>query len=96
MNQLHELPPPRQSVPELRRTTVCFRADSIEAKVDYTTWLNAWKSKMTFISRDRGCGCCIHMFDLEGASEALEALPETLLSLLKWKDEAHTRAPLLR
>jgi hypothetical protein len=70
--------------PELRRATVCFRTESIEEKVEFTTWLTAWKKTLTFISSDHGCGCCIHLFDLEGPADAIDAIPTCLLAATQW------------
>ena len=85
-HRLGEFTAQTHDVRKPRRALVCFRAESIEAKVDYTTWLNAWRSKLTFVSRDRGCGCCIHLFNLEGTTEAIEALPDSLTSLM-WTEK---------
>ncbi len=73
--------------PELRRATVCFRTESIEEKVEFTTWLTAWKKKMTLVSSDHGCGCCIHLFDLEGPADAIDAIPTCLLAATQWAEK---------
>ena len=69
-----------------QRATVCLWAGSIEEKVEFTTWLSTWRKKMTFVSRDYGCSCCIHLFDIEGPPEAIDALPEVLLTVSAWAE----------
>lgn len=86
MNRLNELTPAACTTPETHRATVCLWSESIEEKVDFTTWLNIWKSKMTFVSPDYGCGLCIHLFDLEGPKEAINAIPAGLLTVSEWTE----------
>jgi hypothetical protein len=78
------------------RATVCFRSDSLEEKVDFTIWLSAWRSKLTFLSRDYGCGGGIHRFDLEGPKEAIDAIPENLLTVSEWTELGINHVPLWR
>lgn len=78
------------------RATVSLWSDSIEEKVDFTRWLNVWRKKMTFISRDYGCGCCTHLFDLEGPKAAIDALPEELRIVSAWTSHGVTQiAPVM-
>jgi hypothetical protein len=70
----------------MRRATVCLWTEAIEEKVEFTAWQTAWKRKMTFVSHDYGCGCCIHLFDLEGTQEAIDALPRELLAGSAWTE----------
>jgi hypothetical protein len=86
MNRLPELTLESSPAPEHQRATVCLWSESIEEKVEFTTWLNVWKKKLSFVSPDYGCGCCIHLFDLEGPAEAIDALPEQLLTVSDWTE----------
>jgi len=92
MNRLHELAPRTCTATEMQRATVCLWSASIEEKVDFTLWLNAWKSQLTFVSPDYGCGCCIHLFDVEGPKEAIAAIPENLLTVSEWTEHGITPA----
>ena len=97
MNRLSELTLQFSPADDCHRATVCLWSASLEEKVDFTLWLNVWKKKMTFVSADYGCGCCIHLFDLEGPKEAIDALPPQLLTVSAWtkrgghhdRDELH-------
>ena len=77
----------------MQRATVCFWADSIEEKVEFNAWQIAWQRKMMFVSHDYGCGWCIHLFDLEGPKEAIDALPPNLLTLSAWTEEGVRQPP---
>lgn len=76
----------------MQRATVCIWSDSLEEKVEFTTWLNTWRKVMTFVSHDYGCDCCIHLFDLEGPKEAIDALPAELLTASEWTEHG-TKPP---
>ena len=45
------------------------RADAVEA------WLDRWGPVLRSVSDDSGCGCCVHILDVDGAAEAFDALP---------------------
>jgi hypothetical protein len=93
MNHSETAPACPSSTASLHRATVCLWADSLEEKVDFTTWLNAWKKRMAFVSQDYGCGCCIHLFDLEGPREAIDAIPKELLTVSAWTEEGLKQVP---
>ena len=69
-----------------QRASVCIASDSSEEEVAFDAWLAVWKEKMSFISEDYGCGCCVHLFDLEGPSEAISALPEKIRATTNWSE----------
>ena len=91
MNRIDELAKACTPV-AMQRATVCLWADSIEEKLDFNTWQTAWQKKMAFVSRDYGCGCCIHLFDLEGPKEAIDALPRDLLTFSAWTENGEKQA----
>lgn len=93
MNRLTDLNLICRVAGEAHRATVCLWSDSIEEKVEFTTWLTAWRSKMSYVSPDYGCGCCIHLFHLEGPKEAIDAIPNALLTVSEWTENgvAHAR-----
>ena len=93
MNRLDQMEPETCIPLSMHRATVCLWADSIEEKVEFTAWQTAWKRKMTFVSRDYGCGCCIHLFDLEGPKEAIDALPPELLAVSAWTEYGLKQVP---
>lgn len=92
MNRDDKLVPNPYTPIVTQRATVCFWADSIEEKVEFNAWQTAWQRKMTFVSHDYGCGCYIHLFDLEGPKEAVDALPPNLLTVSVWTEEGVRQA----
>jgi len=69
------------------RGSVCISADSDEGSAAFESWLERWKEKMTFVSGDYGCGCCVHQFDLEGPKEAIGAIPEKIRCQSEWTEK---------
>ena len=44
----------------------------------FEAWRAQWKDRLSHLSNDIGCGCCIHLYNVEGSEEALAALPRGL------------------
>ena len=86
MNRFEDPIPDFRGPPESRRATICLWSDSLEEKVEFTTWLTNWKKKLAYVSHDYGCGCCVHLFDVEGPREAIEALPREVLACSAWTE----------
>ena len=93
MNATAETQPQACTTTSLHRATVCLWADSIEEKVEFSAWERNWRRKMSFVSHDYGCGCCIHLFDLEGPKEAIDALPQDLLTVSAWTENGLRQTP---
>jgi hypothetical protein len=69
------------------RASVCISSDAPEEELAYKGWLEQWKEKMTFISNDYGCGCCVHLYDLEGPEEGISALPLSIRTTSDWTEK---------
>ena len=41
-------------------------------------WLRVHQDRLTYLSKQGGCGCCIVDWDMEGPREVIEALPNSL------------------
>ena len=41
-------------------------------------WLRAHEGRLTYLSKQGGCGCCIADWDVEGPQEVIEMLPNSL------------------
>jgi hypothetical protein len=64
---------------------------SITVQVDYPdemaavdAWFARWRSALTHESEDYGCGCCVHIWQLEGPAEAIAELPSAVVSGDGW------------
>ncbi len=43
-------------------------------------WLRKWWPQLSFVSESRGCGCCIHIWDIECPDEAIPELPPDIMT----------------
>jgi hypothetical protein len=37
-------------------------------------WFLAWRGKLSSVSGDKGCGCCVHIWDVEGPPEVIATI----------------------
>ena len=93
MNRCQNSTPEPGAPDELQRATVCLMADSIAEKADFTTWMQRWRKHVSFVSHDYGCGCCVHLFDLEASKEAIDAIPPDLLTVSAWTEHGLKQVP---
>lgn len=47
-------------------------------------WLEAARDRLTQVSDQRGCGCCVLIWDVEGPAELIATLPEALRGHSDW------------
>lgn len=70
----------------MQRASLSISEDSESEKSDFEAWSTRWKDKMTIFSDDYGCGCCVHLYDVEGPEEAIEAIPQALRTTSEWTE----------
>ena len=57
-----------------RRVSVCIdAAEKQEEQMD--DWFSRWADVITYQSEDGGCGCCVHIWEVEAPNQALAELP---------------------
>ena len=62
------------------KVTVIVDVDYPEEVKVLERWLETWEPHLTYLSDNLGCGCCIDVFEVEAPQDALDELPEHLLS----------------
>lgn len=65
---------PSQS-PGPRRATICVETARPADVRAAREWLEKYRAKLTFVSKDEGCGCCVHMWRVEGPAGIIDSLP---------------------
>ena len=50
-------------------------------------WFTKWAPSLTYRSDNQGCGCCVNIWDVEEADDAIAALPSSILGYSNWVDE---------
>jgi hypothetical protein len=74
----------------MHRASISISSDSDAEKVAFEAWCALWKEKMSVFSDDYGCGCCVHLYDVEGPEEAIQAIPPELRTGSGWSESAKT------
>ncbi len=69
---------------ETARATICVSVDSDEETRSADAWFAEWRDKLNYVSDDRGCGCCVNIFDVEGPARAIDAIPSAVRSSSEW------------
>jgi hypothetical protein len=57
------------------KATICVDIESKDEMREVDEWFLAWRDKLSSVSADKGCGCCVHIWDVEGPPEAIAAIP---------------------
>lgn len=66
------------------RATLIIATDVPGEQTAADLWFETWRTKMTFISENSGCGCCVDIYDVEGPQEAIDAIPASLSAESDW------------
>ncbi|MCX5661363.1 MAG: hypothetical protein NTW19_16910 [Planctomycetota bacterium] len=68
----------------MKRATITADVDSPDEVRAFEVWLERWRSRLTFVSEEKGCGCCVRMLDVEGPREAIDDIPKPLCTFSDW------------
>lgn len=49
-----------------------------------TAWFAKWRPQLTYCSDNRGCGCCVDTWDVDGPEAAIQELPPFLRAMSSW------------
>jgi hypothetical protein len=69
---------------DTRRATLLVDVEEPATVAEAEAWLEAMRDELSFISDQKGCGCCILMWDIEGSAELIDTLPEKLRCDSTW------------
>ena len=70
------------------RATIVVSTDQPSEVAAVDAWFAKWAGRLGHRSEDQGCGCCVHIWDVDGPAEGVAELPEAVRSESDW-----TRAP---
>ena len=66
------------------RATICYEIEDEHERELAEQWLTANREKLTFISDNEGCGCCINSWDIEGPDDIVRTLPPQVSADSGW------------
>src|SRR5262245_57525909 len=58
------------------RATIIINSDDTSEIEAYEAWREHWRSSLTRLSENYGCGCCVLIYDVEGSEEAIDAIAD--------------------
>jgi hypothetical protein len=61
--------------------TILVESDQADDMRAVDAWFTRWEGRLTAVSENLGCGCCVDIWDVDAPIEALRELPAHLLSL---------------
>lgn len=68
----------------LARASICAFVDEPGEVELAEAWLEQNKDALTYVSDEKGCGCCVVLWDVEGPSDVVSTLPGALSSGSAW------------
>ena len=68
----------------MKRATIICETDLPEQVRLADDWLERSRARLTFVSDDEGCGCCVHVYRVEGPDEVIDSLPEAVRGISDW------------
>ncbi|TCH99828.1 hypothetical protein EJV46_03935 [Roseococcus sp. SYP-B2431] len=66
------------------RATIIASVDAAGEAQAAEAWLEAAKDRLTHVSGQLGCGCCVVSWDVEGPAELIATLPDDLRAHGEW------------
>ena len=69
---------------DLRRATIIASVHEPGEAEAAEDWLEAAQDRLTHVSEQRGCGCCVLIWDIEGPAELVATLPGNLRGYSEW------------
>ena len=68
------------------RATIVVSTDQPREAAAVEAWFAVWGAHLAHRSDDQGCGCCVHIWDVDGPVEAIAALPPAVRGESDWID----------
>lgn len=68
------------------RATIIVALDVGEEVQAAKRWFADWRSMLTHVSENEGCGCCVDIYNVEGPAAAIAAIPSGLRSDSDWSN----------
>jgi len=71
------------------RATIIANTDNPGEVDEAENWLAHWRSRLAYLSEDEGCGCCVHIWNVEGPTEVILTIPARLKSQSDWSRDGN-------
>jgi len=76
-----------------RRAQIVAYVDQAGDVESAQSWLAQWSGRLAFVSADKGCGCCMHIWEVEGPAEVLATIPGAIYAgpMAAWRRSPSSR-----
>lgn len=64
----------------MAKVQIIVAVDQTEEIKVVAEWFERWRESLTAVSDNRGCGCCVDIWDVVGPDDALRELPESVVA----------------
>ena len=72
------------------RATLIIDSNQPDELAAADAWFERWRTALTYVSDDDGCGCCVSIYHVEGPAQAIAATPTALRSQSEWTASLYT------
>jgi hypothetical protein len=66
------------------RATICVDVTHDEERVAVEAWFERWEERLSFVSDNEGCGCCVNIWNVEGPDQAILGIPRNARAASDW------------
>lgn len=66
------------------RATILVEADDAGRVAAAEAWFARWRPRLAYCSDNRGCGCCVDIWNVDALADAVAELPEELRATSEW------------
>lgn len=70
------------------KATILASTDEPEEVAAARAFLEQWRGQLHFVSEDQGCGCCVHIWEVEGPAEVVARIPARIRTWSPADDQA--------
>jgi hypothetical protein len=61
--------------------TIIVETDAPDEVTAVEAWFTRWDGRLGSVSENKGCGCCVDIWDVDAPREAVDELPPHVVSL---------------
>lgn len=75
---------------QMRATIIVDKDASGEAEA-VEAWFARWRPQLTYCSENKGCGCCVDLWDVEGPYLAIQEIPPGQSAMSEWSHPSRSQ-----
>jgi hypothetical protein len=76
--------------------SIIVARDDIEQVLLTDLWFTRWAPRLSYISQNEGCGCCVDIWKIEGPQDAFDDLPKETYVREEWIVKEYIKTNVVR